>query len=194
MAMNNQTNKMNNLNNNNITKNMNNINNVNNQDQLERNNYNNQTNQTHNNSSNKKVNISSYSNSNTSNSKITFNNNSGKTAGRSNNPNFRPLSDSRLYEMANQYITTDESLEKFQTRLKNKYGNIYTSGVNPNSNLQIINERNNYNENSNFNNREKQGNSNQLIHSGSLTSKNKRPDRLSKNIASNLEYYKIIES
>jgi hypothetical protein len=31
------------------------------------------------------------------------------------------LSDSKLLEIANQYITTDESLEKFQLRLREKY-------------------------------------------------------------------------
>jgi hypothetical protein len=34
------------------------------------------------------------------------------------------LSDSKLLELANHYITTDESLEKFQARLREKYKNI----------------------------------------------------------------------
>ena len=33
---------------------------------------------------------------------------------------FQNVSDSKLLELANQYITTDESLEKFQARLKEK--------------------------------------------------------------------------
>jgi hypothetical protein len=147
------------------------------------NNHQNQINYTNNSSSNKNsnVNVTNNSHSNTSNSKITFNNNSAKTS----NPNFRPLSDSRLYEMANQYITTDESLEKFQSKIKNKNGNIYPLGINVNNNnLPTINETLNYNS------RELQGN-NQLIPSGSV--KSKRQDRLSKNIATNLEYYNMID-
>lgn len=148
------------------------------------------------------------SNSNNSNSKITFNNsnNPSKHGGRANAQGFRPLSDSRLYEMANQYITTDESLEKFQARLKTKYGSLYTANQNygQGSNLHVIDEarspvnhthRENAvmsevayinNNNYNSNNRENA--------SSNFGNKNKRTDRLAKNIASNLEYYNFIES
>ena len=139
------------------------------------------------------------SNSNNSNSKITFNNNSNpvKNPGKGNIPGFKPLSDSRLYEMANQYITTDESLEKFQARLKTKYGSLYTANQNyQGSNLHVINETrspvgNTHRESALMsevaycNNRED---------ISSNASKNKRVDRLAKNIATNLEYYKFIES
>lgn len=154
---------------------------------------------------NSSLNKNNTTNSNNSNSKITFNNNnSGMNPSRGNMPGFKPLSDSRLYEMANQYITTDESLEKFQARLKNKYGSLYTSNPNYlNSNLHVINEARSpvaelHKENAIFSevthggyNREGSGyNGNSNANAG----KNKRVDRLAKNIASNLEYYKMIES
>jgi hypothetical protein len=102
--------------------------------------------------------------------------------------------------MANQYITTDESLEKFQARLKTKYGSLYTA--NPNyrqeSNLHVIDEarspvNHTHRENAvmsevaHFNNHNREN-------ASSNANKNKRIDRLAKNIASNLEYYKFIES
>ena len=140
-----------------------------------------------NSSSNKNVNNSSNSN----NSKISFNNSINKN--KSNKPNqlFRPLSDSRLFEMANQYITTDESLEKFQARLKNKYSSIHTHNNvninNYNSNLDVIEER-----------IPSKGNKNILIDNSYVnkkeSSKNKKNDRLTKNIISSLDYYKMIES
>jgi hypothetical protein len=40
------------------------------------------------------------------------------------------VSDSKLLEMANQYITTDESLEKFQSRLKEKNSTFVMSKIN----------------------------------------------------------------
>lgn len=170
------------------------------------------------NKSNTFNNISTYSNN--SNSKITFNNNgrqpnknannnsslvnnssSKNSAVRAGNPQFRPLSDSRLYEMANQYITTDESLEKFQTRLRTKYGSLYNANGNFSSNLHVINEKPSTNpvlhditnpnhiQNNNYINKEtyKSEALNNII-------KTKKVDRLSKNIASNLEYYNMIES
>lgn len=148
------------------------------------------------------------SNSNNSNSKITFNNNySGKNKNRPNMPGFRPLSDSRLFEMANQYITTDESLEKFQARLKTKYGSLYTANAsNLGTNLHVINEAR-----SPVSNTHRENNGalmNEIVHGTSgngnregngsgfngNAAKGKRVDRLAKNIASNLEYYKMIES
>jgi hypothetical protein len=92
--------------------------------------------------------------------------------------------------MANQYITTDESLEKFQSNLKNKYGSIHTGGVNPYFNLQTINET------SNYNSKEFQQANSQMTPSASglSTLKNRKPDRLTKTIATNLEYYNKIES
>jgi len=143
------------------------------------------------------------SNSNNSNSKITFNNNnSGMHLNRGNIPGFKPLSDSRLYEMANQYITTDESLVKFQSKLKTKYGSLYTTNpIYHNSNLHVISEArspvsNTHRDNQLMNevahgsyNRERIGSN-----ASGNTGKTKRVDRLAKNIASNLEYYKMIES
>ncbi len=101
--------------------------------------------------------------------------------------------------MANQYITTDESLEKFQARLKTKYGSLYTANANYlGSNLQVINEARSpvmsqtHRENAVLNevtqtNFNREG----ISHNAS---KNRRMDRLGKNIATNLDYYKFIES
>ncbi len=148
---------------------------------------------------NSSTNKNNTSNSNNSNSKLTFYNNS--SLGKGNIPPFKPLSDSRLYEMANQYITTDESLEKFQVRLRGKYGSIYTSNRNLNSNLHVINEvrspnnnsyNNNFKDNNNLINEVSNNNYRETINTNS--NKNKKTDRLAKNIATNLEYYKMIES
>lgn len=44
---------------------------------------------------------------------------------------FQPIPDSRLFDLANQYLTTDESLEQFQNEQKKKgTGDIITSSSN----------------------------------------------------------------
>jgi len=103
--------------------------------------------------------------------------------------------------MANQYITTDESLEKFQARLKNKYGSLYSTNENLNSNLHVISETKSPNNNcNNFKdnpllNEVSNNNYRDNLNSNSINyQKIKKIDRLSKNIATNLEYYKMIES
>lgn len=177
------------------------LNNLNSHSQNTSNNLINQGNMTQNNQNSSANKNNSASNSNHSGSKMTFNNNATQHMARGNIPLFKPLSDSRLYEMANQYITTDESLEKFQARLKTKYGSLYSANGNFNSNLHVINEtispnnNNNYRENNNALISDISSNNyKESLNTNSNCKKNKRKDRLTKNIASNLEYYNMIES
>jgi hypothetical protein len=108
------------------------------------------------------------------------------------------ISDAKLLEMANQYITTDESLDRFQNRLREKFLKSQTDSsqikiVNPNTNRKI-------NDNKSFNqvltNTENNNNINIITNSASnnTTVKVTTNKNLPKNISRALEYYNIVES
>jgi len=108
------------------------------------------------------------------------------------------ISDAKLLEMANQYITTDESLDRFQNRLREKILKIQTEAgqiniVNPNPSRKIT-------DNKSFNqvltNTENNNNINIILNSTSKNTTVKVPTNknLPKNISRALEYYNIVES
>lgn len=117
-----------------------------------------------------------------------------------------PLSDSKLYEMASNYITTDESLENFQQNyLKNnitekKHFDSYNNSNTINKlNCEVNDNQININDCDNeydfINKHQRKANS--ILSKENLDNKSccsfTRLDRLSKNICKNLEYYEHIE-
>lgn len=107
------------------------------------------------------------------------------------------VSDSRLLEMANQYITTDESLEKFQARLREKYNKISSDR---NDYMMIVENslKEKMRTNKSFN--QAQFSSNNLTQSNTPSHLSKKAQTqnknslLSKNIATALEYYDKIQA
>lgn len=96
----------------------------------------------------------------------------------------RPIADSKLLDMANQYITTDESLDRFQTQVNEK-----------NKKFNILKEEYVRNVNTTLKSKINTGNIfNTLIeekkHKANIESTMKIP----KNVARALEYYNFLES
>lgn len=123
-----------------------------------------------------------------------------KIAPKAKNPlNLYNISDNRLLELANQYITTDESLDKFQSRLKEKYKDI---GKEKNDFVAIVKQ--NYNEKMRVNHHlnsvgvNSSSDYNQKSNDLPLPSKKEQKEllknKMSKNITKALEFYNIIES
>jgi hypothetical protein len=108
------------------------------------------------------------------------------------------VSDSRLLELANQYITTDESLEKFQQRLKEKY-----KFMNRDDYMMVVDntfrEKNKINKNFGelINNAAKEKSiinpDNNNLKKVSQTTKPKQGGKGNKNITSDLGYYDMLE-
>lgn len=110
------------------------------------------------------------------------------------------MSDNKLLELANNYIATDESLEAFQARLKEKYKNLsedkkaYAMVINQNlkEKIKIENNLTAAGLNLNF----EADKHLQIINENNKTIKNtnKKKDLMSKNISKALEYYKLAEA
>lgn len=106
------------------------------------------------------------------------------------------LSDSKLLDIANHYITTDESLEKFQARLRDKYKNVrefrddYVKVVETNLREKTkINKCFNATACSDVNKPKSKE-----VFTNNLSKKGKEKDKMPKNISTALEYYNIISN
>jgi hypothetical protein len=114
------------------------------------------------------------------------------------------LSDSKLYEIASNYITTDESLENFKrNKLKSKNKNFYSAEYNSSSRIYFDYQDAKSKVNNNICDSEKVNvrkherkisNNLSMERLGNRSCKSsKRTDSLGRYISNNLEYYKFIE-
>ena len=108
------------------------------------------------------------------------------------------ISDAKLLEMANQYITTDESLDRFQNRLREKFLKSQTEAgqikvVNPNPQRKIIDNQS-FNQALTYTDNNKNINIVTNSTSKNPTVKVATNKNLPKNISRALEYYNIVES